>query len=423
MSVAVPAYTYTPPPSYASLPLPNEDTVQYTPRAGRTTAVLGNLTKQWRDVTVIFKNQDASSGSPTYGRNSQVSGEIGLENSESISTISLKLEGRINLSSSDCGSIVQKIVDERTTLWDVSKSGRCPSVVGFALAFPMTYKDQNRVYRLPPSYETVVLGSPLLVVKLSYKLSVTITKTKSRRIAFWKTACKTYPIHIIFRPRTRPARPILEDSTFFSTFKHAPSEWHQMVVPIPPRRRATVEPISCHFVIPSVQTFCLSEDIPFHIQLCGPLDSLRQFYGVVPLSDPLEPGKRPRRRPHAAILRVYLARQIYVEVNGRQSWRTINVGEGKLRAIPPVASSNHDENCESEVAVDWEGEVRCKSDVTIASFNISSLVLKVSESDFIIFALTPANPRTSPLLPIQHAHPIRLVTDGWSDQDAHPQDR
>jgi hypothetical protein len=167
---ALPDYTYSPAPSYASLPLPNEDTVQYTPRAGRPEAVLGNLTKQWRGVTVIFKNQETS-GNPTYGRNSSVYGEIGLDRSQDVLSISLKvrsaadsravlftwpcskLEGRVNLSSSDCGSIVQKVVDERRTIYDHSKSGRCPSVVGFAMAFPMSYTDQNRVHRLPPSYE------------------------------------------------------------------------------------------------------------------------------------------------------------------------------------------------------------------------------------------------------------------------------
>ncbi|KAJ7091251.1 hypothetical protein C8R44DRAFT_817459 [Mycena epipterygia] len=419
MSVALPAYS--PAPSYASLPLSNEDTVEYTPRAGRAETILGNITKQYRDCTIIFHNQDESSGVPTYGRNSSVSGEIGVENPETLLSISLKLEGRINLSSSDCGSLVQKIVDERRTIWDHSKSaGRCPSVVGFAVAFPMTYKDQERVYRLPPSYETICLGSPLLVVKCAYVLSITMTKTRSTRIAFLKTTSKTYQIHLVFRPRTRPARPILEHASFFSTLKVSPSEWHQMVVTIPTRRRATFEPLSCHFIIPSVQTFCLTENIPFHIQICGSQDSLRVFYGSIP-SESLQEGKKnPRRRQYAAIIRVFLARQIYVEVNGKQSWRTLTVGEGQLRPIPPVVAYNEADVDSNEVAVDWEGEVRCRSDVTCASFNISHLVVK----DFIIFAITPANLRSSPWLPIQHAHPIRLVTDGWTDQDlAHPQDR
>jgi hypothetical protein len=125
-----------------------------------------------------------------------------------------------------------------------------------------------------------------------------------------------------------------------------------------------------------VQTFCLSEDIPFHIQLCGSRDSLQHFYGSVP-SEP-QPGKKPRRRQYAAVIRVFLARQIYVEVNGRQSWRTITVGEGTLRPIPPVESYNPDADS-PEISVDWEGEVRCKEDVTCASFNINRLVVKVGQ--------------------------------------------
>ncbi|KAJ7901978.1 hypothetical protein B0H14DRAFT_2669328 [Mycena olivaceomarginata] len=230
-----------------------------------------------------------------------------------------------------------------------------------------------------------------------------------------------YPIHVAFRPRTRPARPILQDA-FLSTLKVAPSEWHQMVVTIPQRRKATVtvEPISCHLIIPSVQTFCLSEPIPFHIQLCGSQESLQHFYGSVP--EPVLPGKRPRRRQYAARIRVFLARQIYLEINGRQSWRTITVGEGTLRPIPPLESAHPDADA-AEVSVDWDGEVRCKSDVTCGSFSISRLVVKVGRR-FHYFCLTPGNVRTSSLLPIQHAHPIRLVTDGWTDQElAHPQDR
>ncbi|KAJ7680465.1 hypothetical protein DFH06DRAFT_1265456 [Mycena polygramma] len=302
----------------------------------------------------------------------------------------------------------QKIVDEQRTVWDRAKSGRCPTVVGFAIAFPTTYKDDGRLYRLPPSYEvghsrtkslTICLGSPLLVVKCTYRLVITINRIKSGRLSFLKPSSKTYSIHVAFKPRTRPARPIIQDTSFFSTLKAAPSEWHQM------------------FIIPSVQTFCLSEDIPFHIQLCGCRDSLQHFYGSAP--EPVQPGKQPRRRQYSPIIRVFLARQIFMDVNGRHSWRNITIGEGTLRPIPPPESYNAEADL-GEVSVDWEGEVRCRDDVTCASFNIGRLVIK----DFIIFALTPANVRTSPLLPIQHAHPVQLVTDGWTEQDLmHPQDR
>ncbi|KAJ7783319.1 hypothetical protein B0H16DRAFT_1496317 [Mycena metata] len=419
MSVALPAYAFSPTPSYASLPRTGDSTVEYTPRAGAAGPTSGTLTKNWRGVTIIFKNQEESSqsGIPTYGRNAIICGEIGLENPEAVLTICLKLQGRIDLSSSDCGQIEQTIVDEQHVLWDRAKSGRCPSVVGFALAFPTTYKDEDKLYRIPPSFETVILGSPLLAVKCAYKLRITITKT-SGRLSLFKTTSKTYPIPLAFKPRTRPARPIIQDLSFISTLKAAPDEWHQMLVTIPTKEKAEVEPISCHFLIPSIATFCLSQPIPFHIQLCGSRDSLQLFYGSAPVEAPPPGSKRPRRRQYAAIVRVYVARQVYIEVHGKSSWRTIVVGEGALRPLPPTAYT--DDADAREVSVDWEGEVRCKDDVTCASFSANHLVVK----DFIIFALTPANVRSSPLLPIQHAHPIRLVTDGWTEQDlAHPEDR
>ncbi|KAF7376266.1 putative UTP--glucose-1-phosphate uridylyltransferase [Mycena sanguinolenta] len=362
MSVVLPAYS--PAPSYAALPRSGDAVIEYTPRIGQPEEDLCNLVKRWRDVTIIFKNQDKSATTPTYGRSSSVCGELGLENSACIATVTLKLEGRINLSSSDCGSIVQKIMEEKRVLFDHAKSGRCPSVVGFALPFPTTYKDDGKVYKIPPSYDTVCLGSPLIVVKCSYKLTITITKHKSGRLSFLKSTGNTYSLNVDFRPRTRPARPIIQDA-FFSTLKAAPSEC------------AHINPISCHFMIPSVQTFCISEAIPFHIQLCGPQESLQHFYGSAP--EPALPGKRQRRREYSAIIRVFLARQIYLQINGRQSWRTINIGEGKLRPIPPLESPPNNDKEVTEVAVDWEGEVNCKSDVTCGSFSINRLVVKVGK--------------------------------------------
>ncbi|KAJ7287785.1 hypothetical protein C8J57DRAFT_1284906 [Mycena rebaudengoi] len=418
MSVALPAYVSIPAPSYASLPLPTEDTLEYTPRVRRA-AAQRNITKQWKNITIILKNQDDSSEIPTYGwpGNTIVCGEIGLDLPDNIQQVTLKLEGRLHLSSSDCGSIRIKIVNEQRTLWAHSGSKRCPSLLPFSVAFPMSYKYEGRTWRMPPSYEVVCLGSPLLVAKCTYSLSITMTKTRNTRLAFWKKTHKTYPIKLIFRPRTRPGRPVLETNSLFSTLKVSPEEWRQMIVPMPTRQhKIEVEPISCHLFVPSVGTHPLAQVIPFHIQLCGPVESLRYFYGSIPF-EPTPSGKKPRTRESTAVIRVYLARQIFVQLNGRQSWRNVLIGEGKLRPIPPRSSVCSLHLDSSEVSVDWEGEVRCNNDVTCASFSVGNLVVK----DFIIFQLTPANVRTSPLLPIQHSHPIRLVTDRWEDV-AHPSD-
>ncbi|KAJ7647170.1 hypothetical protein FB45DRAFT_190986 [Roridomyces roridus] len=159
-------------------------------------------------------------------------------------------------------------------------------------------------------------------------------------------------------------------------------------------------------MIPSVQTFCVAHAIPFHIQLCGSVPSLREFYGQ----------EGPRKRQGAvAIIRVFLVRQIYVEITGRETWRSITVGEGHVNPLPPVGL---DEPSQGDVAVDWEGTVRCENDITSGTFSIGHLTVK----DFIMLAVTPAS--SSHLLPVQHGQPIRLVTDSWEEQgQVHPRDR
>nr|GAT56263.1 predicted protein [Mycena chlorophos] len=436
--VAVPALpSYSPSPSYASLSRSDEETVEFTPRAGRLEPATGTKTRTWRDLTVIFKNQsqeqDADESDrdiPSYGNRGVVLGELGIENPETVVCISMKvccarprdakaevamqLDGEVHLSSTDTGSMTQKVVEERRVLFDLEKNhGRaCPTVVGFGIPIPMTYKDNDKLYRTPPSYETICLGSPLVVVRCRYKLAIKVTRSTARRLSLRKISTKSYTTPIIFRPRTRPARPMIAEPSFLTTFKASPAEYHQNLITIPIRKTiVTVEP----FIIPSVQTFCYKDEIPFHIQLCGSRTSLALFYGTI-TPESLQQGKKPRKHNYSAVVRVFLARQIYLDdINGRQSWRTMTVGEAKVR---PVVPSFHDAFDASEVSLNWEGEVKPKRDVTCPSFSCAHLLVK----DFIILALTPANVRANPLLPVQHAHGIRLVTDGWVENEAHPDD-
>lgn len=121
-------------------------------------------------------------------------------------------------------------------------------------------------------------------------------------------------------------------------------------------------------MIPSVKTFCFSRDIPFHVQLCGSAAALREFYGC---SAELEKGSR-KWQGVVANIRVFLTRQIYVEIFGRESWRSLTIGEGIVRSLPPMGL----DELPGETAVDWEGTVRCDDDITCGSFSISHLTVK-----------------------------------------------
>jgi len=184
------------------------------------------------------------------------------------------------------------------------------------------------------------------------------------------------------------------------------------------RPNSNIEPIHCHLFVPSVQIFALSDTIHFHVQLTGPLSSLRHFLPpptLEPVASSTVSTKFNKKRnciPPKPTIRVFLLRQITVEVRGQKAWRDRNLGEGKLWPLPPGASSVNSPHWDSqEASLDWEGEVRCRENITIGGFNAGKAVVK----DFIVLALSPPNPQTSPLLQLQYAHPIRFVTDAWVD--------
>ena len=66
-----------------------------------------------------------------------------------------------------------------------------------------------------------------------------------------------------------------------------------------------------------------------------------------------------------------------MEVHGQRAKQHYELGEGTLRALPPVASGVKSDHS-GEVSLDWEGEVRCTADITSTGFYTDMLVVKVS---------------------------------------------
>ena len=144
--------------------------------------------------------------------------------------------------------------------------------------------------------------------------------------------------------------------------------------------------------MPSVQIFALSDTIHFHVQLTGPLSSLRHFLPpptLEPVASSTVSTKFNKKRnciPPKPTIRVFLLRQITVEVRGQKAWRDRNLGEGKLWPLPPGASSVNSPHWDSqEASLDWEGEVRCRENITIGGFNAGKAVVKVSSFNLFIF--------------------------------------
>ncbi|PPR00983.1 hypothetical protein CVT24_000277 [Panaeolus cyanescens] len=392
------------PPTYSFQPYADEETVAFTPRMGPTTPN-GNFVRCWPQATLILRDQDPEARLPRYGRGGRVIGELGLKSTSKVVKVTATLFGEMSLSVADCGTEEVILVDKSQVLWqddeqDVQQN-RCPSILPIYIQFPQVYQLDGKNYRLPPSFEATFLGLPALFARCIYTLSVTITRTRSYRLASWTTH-KTYITMVNFRPRSRPQRPVVLLDSVFASIKPLPEEWLQVVSTMDTRFNSGMRPIECHFFIPSVQTFGISDSIPFHVQLCSSIESLREL--LPPNCSLLKPdmedstasgsedGHAPKRRhslrADSFVIKVSIARQVAVEMQGKRRFRSFTLGTGTMTPVPPFAGSSRPQQMgcydmkEGDVVLDWKGEVKCWQDVNTGGFASGNLLVKVRASGF-----------------------------------------
>ncbi|KAK0243951.1 hypothetical protein EDD85DRAFT_760245 [Armillaria nabsnona] len=396
-TISLPPYSKTaPPPHYSCDPSQGERRVEHTPRSGPRVSS-GTFIKKRGSLTVVLTEQEDDTTSPVYGREAAIHGALLLEKVDAVQLVHIKIEGRLVMMTSEGGARSVVTVDDTETLWrfDRTKNETCPSSLSFSRTLPSTFKDSDKSYSLPPSYRASFPGSPGIHVTSSYTLVVQVTSIRHPKFGFFAKT-KTLRIPIIYAPRTRPNRPTLSIPLFHSV-KSSPEEWTQSLMTMKTKSRATIEPIESNLFIPSVQIFSFSDIIPFHVQLIGPLSSLRQFFPQVPSSSSQQQSS----------VTVTILRQIAVDVRGTRSWKNTTVGEGKIRPVPPASHSQSGNS--QEESLDWEGEVQCLPSVNVGGFSAAGTAVK----DFIVVTMTP--PTDSPFLPTINSIPIRLVTDTWID--------
>lgn len=96
-----------------------------------------------------------------------------------------------------------------------------------------------------------------------------------------------------------------------------------------------------------------------------------------PLLFPLEEDSRPpgNAAPRIPPIRVFLHRQVVVEVDDRSSFKTFVIGIGKVWPAPPPITNLADPF--DNISVNWEGHVQCEEGVTAPGFNTGNLLVKV----------------------------------------------
>ncbi|KAJ7495386.1 hypothetical protein FB451DRAFT_1478126 [Mycena latifolia] len=389
---ALPAYTPSAAvPSYSPEPGHDEHLIERAPHS-KSRPLIGNyIQKSGRD-TVVLADQEENTEVPTYGRQGHITGFVSMEDRETVSKVVLKLKGKIDVAIVQGGSVIKTVLDQHYTLWPSQQYGSstCPSTVPFSSLLPATFAHETATYPLPPSYSASFITSGGVDVKVSYALSVVVTRT--RKLNFMSTK-NTTSVRFNYAPRTRPGRPIqLPISDFLTDIKVMPEEWRQTTAVLAPRPTCTLPPVHLQLFIPAVEIFALGDTIPFHVQLTGPVASLHAF---LPTAARPGPG-----------IQVSLVRQLLA---GHTSSVQFTAARGTLAPAPPGASaSTFDAH---EASLDWTGELHCRNDIQVGTFDAG--VLKAQ--DFIVVDLVPPAGASSPFARARHAHPIRIVTDSWPD--------
>ncbi|KAG0703757.1 hypothetical protein DFH29DRAFT_415772 [Suillus ampliporus] len=403
-----PSYTPSPPsPSYSTELLPGEQTVEETRRrAGLQTQNTGVFRRITDNITLVLRDQKPGSIKPVYGRNGLVRGHISLQSSEGLAEVTLKLEGHLRVEISGA-ALTTSVASNSYSLWSSSSTEPCPKTLPFTIFFPSTFMDGSQARPLPPSFE----DKNATAGKCSYTLSVVVSRPRRFLSSFRSSDSLVVPV--CYCPRSRPHTPILpSDAQFMTTVKSSPEEWHQVLCTMNATKRSGLTPVQCLLFIPSLQIYPLSETIPFHLQLRAPSGSLAPFLEKSPPDRSL-----PMPSSGEISIRVYLLRQVVLKVFDEQKMTSSQIlGEGKLRYAAPLSENHHlyrDRPLREGIdCLDWDGELRCTEDVTVASFATNMLSVR----DFIVLSLNPLQPMKCPLLASKHCHPIRLVTDPWSDQ-------
>ncbi|THH26529.1 hypothetical protein EUX98_g7659 [Antrodiella citrinella] len=429
-------------PHYSPEPSEDECRLVFVARKQRDLVPTDVFAKKAGGVTLLISGQDSGVVVPTYNRNGIVRGEVLLDDEAAVQSVSVKLEGSQSTSIVDGGADLVELFSESLTVWSKPRSDIAgpstltpPAVLPFAIPFPKGYGEGQSVKPLPPTFNAQFSGTHGIYVECKYILTVTVTKSG---LGGWKRQ-KLLTTPVSFEPRSRAYMPIGRDLLpFFSTIKSAPGDWHQVISKMEVQPKSTLEPLECQLFVPAVQIYAFSDIIPFHLHLRGSRASLASFVagptpvfklpkGIKALSSTLKLGSSSRTSLDSSSssfmdvltpqvspvghdssnVRVYLLRQVCVSVDGQKAWGEIVLGEGKISPLSSTRAAGTD----GEYSLDWEGEVRCGSAVSVGSFRSGELVVK----DFIVVELKPPVGSPSPLKYHRHAHPIRLVTDSCSD--------
>ncbi|CAA7262955.1 unnamed protein product [Cyclocybe aegerita] len=396
-------------PSYSAEPHNHEQRIALADRLRPRPS--GTFIKESKGggVRLRLNAQEDNAPLPIYGAGSQVEGYVDLSKLEGITSVEVKIEGRLLLKEiAEGGTSTARLCLNTVLLWCKDPVNTvCPSSLHFSLGFPSTFSYEDKTFPLPPTFDVKLSGLPGFVATIDYSVTAVVAKPNSAHIPNVKS--KKLGIHIgstvvstplIYYPRNRPASPLpLPLQHLHSGFQVTP-DWKAVETVL--RSKSAVRPdITARLYVPASRTFCMSQPVPFHLTLHSSAVSLAAYLPMSPTAKTLSPRK---------VTRVQLMRQTTVDVRNTviagvktDMWRVDCIGEGTFKHAG-----------DGPTWIAYTGEIVIDETVKVPGFKAAGLSVK----DCILFTVNPLDPSKSPFGEVREVIPVRLATEPWTPNGA-----
>lgn len=416
-ATSLPGYSASlPVPDYHPNPAGDEQRLEFVPRRSLYGRSAGTWTKRIKDTTISLHNQDPieAQRAPRYGRTDIIRGTIEFdeESLAAFEKVKLLIEGELSVGSQPYEGRSEIFVRKSFTLWKkLEHHAQCPKVINFQIPFSAI---GSEVEALPPSYICDVGQGG----KISCSYSMHVTVTQKSRHAFWHHRNR-HVIPIDYVPMARPPHDFPSDLLGLprTAIKALPEAWSQIIT--------AQGAISCNLFIPAVSAFCVTDEIPFFLQLVAPA-------GYFDLKE----GEDP-------VLQVSLRRRIGLSIQDSSIWRDMTSSRGVVKVLssgtlsrapfgaapfqtPVLASKASTESIltrgfrrnrvvkgvrgeradgEKLRTWEWKGTV-CNKGIKVGGCSTDVMVI----NDFFEFGVRVKRPNGQ-ILEYQHAQPIDMVTE------------
>ncbi|KAJ6538545.1 hypothetical protein DFH09DRAFT_1177180 [Mycena vulgaris] len=412
-TASLPSYI-APLPTFSRTPSYSAEPGLYEQRLALNARLLpqptGNFVKSSKsgDAKLRLTAQHDKIDLPVYGTGGVVEGTVELAKTDNISTVEVKVEGRLQLKEiAEGGHADTKLCLDTVLLWiKDAHNAVCPSSLHFSLTLPTTFQYEGRSYPFPPSHTIKLKGVPGFYATIDYSVSAIINKPHSVPNIVPLVRSKKLGINIgnttvstpfVYYPRTRPAVPI--PSPLLRTpggFIERP-EWKVYRSVLKANAKGGAQDIHVKYYLPASRIFCASSSIPFHITFESTAYSLALFLPYGPTT-----GTTGKLRA----TRIQLMRQSTVDVRGT----VIHGTKTDIWRVDPIGQGTFKHAGDGPTWMSFSGEIEIEP-IKVMGFRIAGL----SVQDCILLTVTPPDVTKSPFVHIRETIPVRLTTDPWTD--------